>query len=247
MTPYPALTLSPDEKVLLNHRRTKALKQLRHLSFVMLFGSIVSIVTGMIILVYATDKTVFPLNTGSSIWSGCLLMVTSCIGLWTSWSHPDDNEENITCSQLKGKIITFYVLSITSISICGLSMSYCITGLVYCQTSDCFYHKSVVTTASVLAIITALLLLVCAIIGSVFYCVYRRAFFLFSSQDRINQLQRHVLIQDQRISSLMSESTRISIGNQFSQTGNVYDSKNEPFNTNYQTIFDPPPPYKNNV
>lgn len=163
-------------------RRTKALSQLRKLSLVAVIVSCVSIIVGILVLVYSSGAG-FPIVTGAPVWSGAAVLVSGILGVLASKS--DVNYATIPPPKARCLLMAHYIVSISCLSVCGICFGYSLAGVSVCQDQDpqCGINYNQEEIVNIIAMCVALLMLVTAIVGSVFFCVYKRLFGLYSMRE----------------------------------------------------------------
>ncbi|XP_022293648.2 uncharacterized protein LOC111104144 isoform X2 [Crassostrea virginica] len=174
-------------------RRTHALSHLFKLSLVSVGVATGSIVVGILVLVYSSGAS-FPIITGAPVWSGTVVLVAGLVGVQASKS--DVRYGTVPAPRDRCLLMTHYVLSISCLSVTGICFGYSLTGFVTCQT-ECGNNSYQELILNGIAFCLALLMLLTAVAGSVFFCVYKRLFGLYSPREmlfntRIAELENRI-------------------------------------------------------
>lgn len=182
-------TKSPNQEAptgLVVERRTHALSQLFKLSLVAMGVSCVSIIVGILVLVYS-QRAGFPIVTGAPVWSGAAVLLTGILGVLASKS--DVNYGSVPPPKARCLLMAHYIVSVSCLSVCGICFGYSLAGLSVCREGDlqCGVNHYQEEILNIIALCVAVLMFVTAIVGSVFFCVYRRLFGLYNLRELLYQ------------------------------------------------------------
>lgn len=198
-----AAQLPPEEEVRLFNIRQNAVKRFRTIAIVMVVASVLSIGTGIVLLIAAAGGG-WPLVSGSPIFSGLVVLAAAICGLVLGCTKSEWTTEEERSKQ-RCLVVAFYALAVSSCSLCGISIGYTIAGLVACSGIDmqtCGHHHRAENYANAFGVFFGVFLLVTSIIVCVMFCYYKKAFKFFSASDRLEQMQYLISQQQQRITSL---------------------------------------------
>ncbi|XP_062572620.1 uncharacterized protein LOC134234549 [Saccostrea cucullata] len=167
-------------------RRTNALSHLFKLSVVSIAVSFVSMVLGIVILILSGGAD-FPVIAGAPLWAGAVFSVTSILGLLAS--KEDVRYGFIPPPKTRCLLMSHYIVCITCFSVCGICFGYSIGSVTMCTSSkeNCGTNADQEVILNFIAIFIALLMVICVFLGSIFFCVYKKAFGLYSPREMLFQ------------------------------------------------------------
>ncbi|XP_061176133.1 uncharacterized protein LOC133185091 [Saccostrea echinata] len=212
-------------------RRTQALSRLYKLAFVSIGVSCVSMVLGIVILVLSSGAD-FPVISGAPLWAGAVFSVTGVLGILAS--KEDVRYGFIPPPRTRCLLISHYTLCITCFSVCGICFGYSIGSVTMCSSSkeNCGTNADQQIILNFIAIFIAFFMVICVFLGSIFFCVYKKTFGLYSPREML--FQSRIADLEDRIRTMENQNyqqqTQDGFGGQYS-----YNS--------FSTPTAPPPAY----
>lgn len=87
------------------------------------------------------------------------------------------------------QLMAHYIVSISCLSVCGICFGYSLAGLSICREGDpqCGINHYQEEILNIIAMCVALFMFVTALVGSIFFCVYKRLFGLYSMRELLYQ------------------------------------------------------------
>lgn len=198
------IPMSQQDKDKLRERRNLALQKFKKLGVANLVLSLLTIGVGVGILVVSGHGSAgWPVFNFGPLVVGIIMLITGLLALMASIKGEGCQraEPEETPTAVKGLFIGVYILSVTCISICGVSGAFAFLSMGICISGEgelainCYPDKDTnIALAAIGGILCALLGFSC-IIGCIFFCMYARAFGFKNRYERAMEYQMGLMMR----------------------------------------------------